>query len=183
MDPSSSEPAGGACHARRSAHRLPSSAWAEIEQHYLVCELSVRQIAERFGVSERAIEARVSRWNWPRRRDLRADAATLARARLQRIVGHKLLVLEARKGEVQTLSPADSERHSRDVASLVSSIDRMDRMNRDARAPVRGRPTVSRRNVGPAPALSPAPDGDDDDRYWRDELKRRIAALRASRGL
>ena len=169
----------GSARVRKPGKLLSKADWDAIEILYAANLVPVRQIAAQFGIAEGRISHRAHQARWPHRRAVNFDPKAVARMRLRRIIRVKLATLETQMAASQDLSPADSERQSREVASLLRSLATLDDMD----AASKGESSAPKKSA-PAPKPNPAPsvpEDDDDDRYWRDELKRSISALIAHR--
>lgn len=154
--------------------------WVRIRYEYECTARPVRQIAIDHAVSRSALNARVAREGWTRRRPRVAGEAAPAAAagiaaQVQRTVERELAAIDAilaRLADAGEPTPA-AERTARTLASLTRTLKEVQRLR------------AAETDKGTATQV-PAADDDDDDMprdidEFRRELARRIDAFVASR--
>jgi AcrR family transcriptional regulator len=145
--------------------------WLQAERLYFEGELTLTEIAIKLDINPATIHRRAKRLKWPPHSRLYLHGAISERAVLRRIINKKLAQLEKRMEDPEA-KPVDDERSARVVASLMTSVEKLD---------VREDTWRERIMSGPAQPASAATYGDDDVADWRQELAERIAKLIAKR--
>ena len=150
---------------------LPAT-WALAERLYFEGEFSIAEIAERCKMNRNTLYARAKNHNWPLHPSIRLEGAVSERAVMRRIIMAKLNQLETRM-EDPAAKPADDERSARAMASLLTTVDKLD-----------AKDSAWREKIIQSPADDPSSadanaqtHGADNVDQWRRELVRRIASL------
>jgi transposase-like protein len=159
-----------------------SSKWASVAADYIGGDLTVAQICERYGISQKALYEQVKDQGWPlrsaggqssrevrqRRRGAKTARKTLI-ARLYRALEQKMSEFESRQPDgVQTA--ADHERDTRTLNTMVRLFERLsalDEKGRDKKA-----------SAGSDAGMGVTTDA----RAVREDLARRLERLRADHG-
>lgn len=134
-------------------------AWAEIRRLYIETDVPVRELAERFGLGERAVFARRKAEQWPARsaraakpqarkrgpkQGARAPASRSEprhRALIRRLytaLDLRLQLMEKRMRDGEVLPPAEEEREARGLNSLVRSLEKALQIDPDPEKPRAG---------------------------------------------
>ena len=159
------------------AQTLPAD-WAVAKRMYFSGEHTLQAIAKACRVTKKALEAHARAMNWPAHDQLQLDGASAERSILRRIIKKKLDRLEKRMDTDETAgataTATDSERQSREFASILSTVDKLD---------AKEEAWLETLAEAPADPLAAAPAhaqyGDGDVEHWRQELAQRIKKLSA----
>lgn len=127
------------------------------------------EIARRFGVSSQTVGRNARKFGW-KRPDLRRPPQPALRDRLKTLIEQKVSHLENSIANGEELSVSERERQSREIGSLVRSVEQIDtQAGKGARQQAGKRPAKGKQ-AGPN-------GGDDDAERWRKEIAQRLARL------
>ena len=187
--------------------KLDAAEWAEVRVLYEGGELLVRDIAERFGITDRTILERARTGSWLRRagrtakpvgrkgpeapvppgHPTRAVRQALIR-RLYKAIDIKLKHWEDRMAGGEELSPADSERMAKEVTTMISGFERVAETEgaiekRDAQSTTAGSGAHAKRGKRRGTADTNAAGGPESDaERMRREIAARLERLQLGRG-
>ena len=146
--------------------------WALAERLYFEGATHLKDIAVKSGMSLSTLRKRASERNWPPLyTKLQIDGATSERAALRRTIEKKLNHLEKRMDLPDTDNATDSERGSREYASLLTTIEKLNTKDESWRGKVISDTAAT--------AAQDAPPDQSQVAQWRIELAERITRLAA----
>ena len=99
--------------------------WAQAERLYFEGATRLKDIAAECKMSLSSLRKCARARNWPLHSQLQLDGATSERAKLRRLIEKKLNRLETRMDQPDTDNATDSERGSREYASLLTTFEKL----------------------------------------------------------
>ena len=99
--------------------------WQRAERLYFEGATHLKDIAAQCTMSLSSLRKRAKGCNWPLHSQLQLDGATSERAKLRRLIEKKLNHLETRMDQPDTDNANDSERGSREFASLLNTVEKL----------------------------------------------------------